>query len=60
MGRFRDWGLLLLCNLIWGGQFVIYKIVEREVGPVFAVFCPMTIAMLLLVPIVHQPAQEHQ
>jgi drug/metabolite transporter (DMT)-like permease len=52
--RFRDWGLLLFCNLIWGGQFVIYKIVQREVGPVFAVVFPITIAMLLLVPIVYR------
>jgi drug/metabolite transporter (DMT)-like permease len=52
--RFRDWGLLVICNLIWGGQFVIYKIVEREVGPVFAVVFPITIAMLLLIPIVYR------
>ncbi len=52
--RYRDWGLLLLCNFIWGGQFVIYKIVEREVGPVFAVVFPITIAMLLLIPIVYR------
>ena len=53
LNRFRDWGLLLVCNLIWGGQFVIYKIVERRLGPVFTVFFPMTISMLLLIPIVH-------
>jgi drug/metabolite transporter (DMT)-like permease len=52
--KFRDWGLLLLCNLIWGGQFVIYKLVEREVGPVFAVVFPITLAVLLLVPIVYR------
>jgi drug/metabolite transporter (DMT)-like permease len=53
LNRFRDWGLLLVCNLIWGGQFVIYKIVERRLGPVFTVFFPLTISMLLLIPIVH-------
>jgi drug/metabolite transporter (DMT)-like permease len=52
--RFRDWGLLLLCNFIWGGLFVIYKIVEREVGPAFAVVIPITLAMLLLIPIVYR------
>ncbi len=31
---------------------MIYKIVERHVGPVVAVFFPMTISMLLLIPIV--------
>ena len=56
--RFRDWGLLLLCNFIWGGQFVIYKIVEREVGPAFAVVFPITIAMLLLIPIVYRERRQ--
>lgn len=51
---FRDWGLLLLCNLIWGGQFVIYKIVQREVGPIFAVVVPITVAVLLLIPVVYR------
>jgi len=50
--RYRDWGLLLACNLIWGTQFVIYKIVQRQVGPVLAVLLPITCATMLLTPIV--------
>jgi drug/metabolite transporter (DMT)-like permease len=50
--RLRDWGLLLLCNLIWGSQFVIYKIVQRQVGPVFAALFPIASATLLMVPLV--------
>lgn len=58
LSRLRDWGLLLVCNLIWGCQFVIYKIVQKQSGPVFAALFPITIATLLLVPIVHP--ERHQ
>ena len=34
--RFRDWILLLLCNLIWASQFVLVKIVQEQMGPVAA------------------------
>jgi len=50
--RVRDWGLLLACNLIWASQFVLVKIVQRQMGPVSATFYPMTLATLLLIPIV--------
>lgn len=52
--RLRDWILLLFCNLIWASQFVMVKLVQREMGPVFATFFPMTIATLLLVPVVRR------
>ena len=48
--RLYDWGMLLLCNMIWGSQFVVYKIVQRQSGPVFAALFPITIATLLLTP----------
>lgn len=50
--RYRDWGLLLACNFIWGSQFVLYKIVARQAGPVFAVLLPTICATLLLIPLV--------
>jgi drug/metabolite transporter (DMT)-like permease len=50
--RFRDWTLLLLCNLIWASQFVLVKIVQEQMGPVAATTIPMLIATLLLIPIV--------
>ena len=56
--RLRDWGMLLLCNMIWGSQFVIYKIVQRQSGPVFAALLPITIATLLLLPIVRRRRQR--
>ena len=50
--RVRDWVLLLICNLIWASQFVMVKIVQGQMGPLFATFFPMTLATLCLVPIV--------
>jgi drug/metabolite transporter (DMT)-like permease len=50
--RLRDWVLLLFCNLIWASQFVLVKIVQEQMGPVAATSIPMTIATLLLIPIV--------
>lgn len=38
--------------MIWGSQFVVYKIVQRQSGPVFAALFPITFATLLLAPIV--------
>jgi drug/metabolite transporter (DMT)-like permease len=48
----RDWAYLLLCNLIWASQFVMVKLVQEQMGPVFATFFPMTLATLLLIPVV--------
>lgn len=43
---------MLICNLIWASQFVLVKIVQQQMGPVFATFFPITIAGILLMPIV--------
>jgi drug/metabolite transporter (DMT)-like permease len=48
----RDWALLLVCNLIWASQFVMVKLVQEQMGPVFATFFPMTLATLFLIPVV--------
>jgi drug/metabolite transporter (DMT)-like permease len=58
--RLRDWALLLICNLIWASQFVLVKIVQEQMGPVFATFFPMTLATLLLIPIVHRERRKQQ
>ena len=58
--RLRDWSLLLICNLIWASQFVLVKIVQEQMGPVFATFFPMTLATLLLIPIVHRERRQQQ
>ena len=56
--RLRDWNLLLVCNLIWASQFVMVKLVQREMGPVFATFFPIALAMLLLVPVVRREQRK--
>jgi len=57
LSRLRDWSLLLVCNLIWASQFVMVKLVQEQMGPVFATFFPMTLATLLLIPIVRRERQ---
>ena len=56
--RLYDWGRLLLCNMIWGSQFVVWKIVQRQAGPVFAALFPITIATLLLIPVLQPGAPQ--
>src|SRR5207249_3720533 len=56
--RLRDWVLLLVCNLIWASQFVLVKVVQEQTGPVFATFFPMTLATLLLIPIVRRESRR--
>jgi drug/metabolite transporter (DMT)-like permease len=47
-----------VCNLIWGSQFVVWKIVQRQAGPVFAVLFPVTIATLFLTPALHRERRK--
>ena len=58
LSRLRDWALLLVCNLIWASQFVLVKVVQEQTGPVFATFFPMTLATLLLIPIVRRESRR--
>ena len=53
-GRLYDWSLLLVSNLIWASQFVMVKLVQEQMGPLFAVTFPMAIATVLLIPIVRR------
>jgi drug/metabolite transporter (DMT)-like permease len=50
--RWIDWGLLILCNLIWASQFVLAKLVQEEMGPIFATLLPMALATACLIPLV--------
>jgi drug/metabolite transporter (DMT)-like permease len=56
--HFRDWVMLLVSNFIWGSQFVMVKVAQQQMGPVFATFFPMAIATLILVPIVHRERKK--
>jgi drug/metabolite transporter (DMT)-like permease len=48
----RSWLFLFCCNLMWALQFTCIKLVQDQVGPLFTVWGPMTLAMLMLVPFV--------
>ena len=58
--NFRDWVMLLVSNFIWGSQFVMVKVAQEQMGPVFATFFPMTIATLILIPIVRRENKKNQ
>ena len=47
--RLRDWGMLLACNFIWACQFVLVKIVQQQMGPLFATSFPLALATVMLV-----------
>jgi drug/metabolite transporter (DMT)-like permease len=55
----RSWFFLFCCNLMWALQFTCIKLVQDQVGPMFTVWGPMTLAMFMLVPFVlrEQPEQ---
>lgn len=48
--RLIDWGLLISCNLIWASQFVLAKLVQQRMGPIFATLLPMALATIYLIP----------
>jgi drug/metabolite transporter (DMT)-like permease len=50
--RLIDWTLLILCNLIWASQFVLAKLVQEQMGPIFATLLPMALATICLMPLV--------
>lgn len=60
VSRLRDWGLLLVCNLIWGSQFVILKIVQRQMGPLFTTTFPLVLTVVLLAPIVAMQSRRNR
>ena len=47
-----DWFLLLACNLMWASQFVMVKLVQRQMGPLFAVTFPIALSTILLIVLV--------
>jgi drug/metabolite transporter (DMT)-like permease len=44
----------MLCNMIWASQFVLAKLVQVEMGPIFATLLPMALATLCLLPLVRR------
>jgi drug/metabolite transporter (DMT)-like permease len=48
----RSWLLLFSCNLMWALQFTCVKLVQDQVGPLMTVWGPMTLATLMLIPLI--------
>ena len=48
----RSWLFLFACNLMWALQFTCVKLVQDQVGALFTVWGPMTLATILLIPLI--------
>ncbi|HET7213246.1 MAG TPA: DMT family transporter [Terriglobia bacterium] len=55
----RSWLLLFACNLMWALQFTCVKLVQDQVGALFTVWGPMTLATLMLIPLIMRENREH-
>src|SRR6516164_8254541 len=47
----RDWGLLVLLSILWGGSFFFNAVAVRELPPLTIVLGRVTIAAALLLPL---------
>ena len=50
----KSWIFLFLCNLMWALQFTCIKLVQDQVGALFTVWAPMTLATLMLYPLIRR------
>src|SRR5512132_4008303 len=58
MSSIRSWLFLFSCNLMWALQFTCIKLVQDQVGPMMTVWAPMTLALILLYPLVRHEQDE--
>ncbi len=47
----RDWGMLLLLSIIWGGSYVFIGVAVQELSPLVIVMARVIIAALALLPV---------
>jgi drug/metabolite transporter (DMT)-like permease len=52
--KLHDWSLLMSCNLMWASQFVMVKLVQEQMGPLFAVTFPIALATVMLVYLIRR------
>ena len=48
----RSWFFLFCCNMMWALQFTCIKLVQDQVGSLFTVWAPMTLATVMLYPLI--------
>jgi drug/metabolite transporter (DMT)-like permease len=56
----RSWLLLFSCNLMWALQFTCIKLVQDQVGSLFTVWGPMTLATVMLYPLLRLDAKSDE
>jgi drug/metabolite transporter (DMT)-like permease len=56
----RSWSLLFACNFMWALQFTCIKLVQDQVGPLFTVWGPMTLATVMVFPLIRSEAKHIQ
>jgi drug/metabolite transporter (DMT)-like permease len=54
----RSWFFLFSCNLMWSLQFTCIKLVQDQVGSLFTVWGPMTLATLMLYPLIRSEKRD--
>ncbi len=54
----RSWFFLFSCNLMWALQFTCIKLVQDQVGSLFTVWGPMTLATVMLYPLIRSEQRE--
>src|SRR3989475_4488876 len=54
----RSWVSLFSCNLMWALQFTCIKLVQDQVGSLFTVWGPMTLATLMLYPLIRSENRD--
>jgi drug/metabolite transporter (DMT)-like permease len=54
----RSWLLLFSCNFMWALQFTCIKLVQDQVGSLFTVWGPMTLATILVYPLVRSEGKH--
>lgn len=57
--RFVSWLLLFSCNLMWSLQFTCIKLVQNQVGPLFTVWLPTALSVVILYPLVRAERRQH-
>ena len=60
MSALRSWTYLLLANLMWALQFTCVKLVQDQVGPFATVWGPMTLATVMLYPLLRREHKTHR
>jgi drug/metabolite transporter (DMT)-like permease len=56
----RSWLLLFACNFMWALQFTCIKLVQDQVGSLFTVWGPMTLATIMVYLLIRSEAKNVQ